>query len=86
MRKNGSSTGFVEMIRTALAQDTPSSTVFNILMLLHRQHACANLFHVTYFFHNKKTLFQCKPFQEKYGEFRNETTIRYQITPKNWTR
>jgi hypothetical protein len=48
------STGIVEMIWTALAQDTPYGIVFNILILLQSQHSCANLLHITYFFHNEK--------------------------------
>jgi len=60
MNNSCSSTGFVDMIWTALAQDTPFGTVFNTLMLLQSQHSSANLFHITYFFHNKKALLQWK--------------------------
>jgi len=54
MHNSCSSTRFVEMIWTALAQDTPFGTVFNMLMLLQSQHSSANLFHITYSSTTKK--------------------------------
>jgi len=64
MHNSCSSTGFVEMIWTALAQDTPLGTMFNMLMLLHSQHSSANLFHIT-FFPQQKSTFAMEAFSVK---------------------
>jgi len=54
MHNSCSSTGLVEMIWAAIAQNTSFGTVFNILLLLQSKQSCANLFHVSFYFSQQK--------------------------------
>jgi hypothetical protein len=66
MHNRCSFTGFVKMIRTAVAHDTPFGTVFNILILLQNQHSFANYYkYISHnrFLHSRKALLQYKPFR-----------------------